>query len=327
MPLRTGGIISLRGDLTIENVDPIEISKNVTLELNRHTLSKSTENALLRILGSDVAITNSTVKSTCVSKSADAVVVGKLDRTGAKLTLDKVTPESSVGGGFDARGYGLTISAENEAVVEGGTYTSGVYTEGTLTMSGGDADRLRLGMPDDIKVAALSGGSFRSIQRGKDIDYQSLLAEGYAYQKQDGALVKLSEMDENTAVTVVKCSHQDDPSGGGVCPYCGYAATVTKTDGSISYHRTTDEAIAAADGGTVTKAGWSGAYGYRIVIDHGGGFKTLYAHCSSISVSAGQRVYQGQKIGAVGNTGRSTGAHCHFEIFKNGANVNPASYL
>ena len=48
-------------------------------------------------------------------------------------------------------------------------------------MSGGDADRLRLGMPDDIKVAALSGGSFRSIQRGKDIDYQSLLAEGYAY--------------------------------------------------------------------------------------------------------------------------------------------------
>ena len=64
--------------MTIENVDPIEISKNVTLELNRHTLSKSTENALLRILGSDVAITNSTVKSTCVSKSADAVVVGKL---------------------------------------------------------------------------------------------------------------------------------------------------------------------------------------------------------------------------------------------------------
>ncbi len=220
MPLRTGGIISLRGDLTIENVDPIEISKNVTLELNRHTLSKSTENALLRILGSDVAITNSTVKSTCVSKSADAVVVGKLDRTGAKLTLDKVTPESSVGGGFDARGYGLTISAENEAVVEGGTYTSGVYTEGTLTMSGGDADRLRLGMPDDIKVAALSGGSFRSIQRGKDIDYQSLLAEGYAYQK-DGALLKPTEMDENAVVTVVQCTHPEGISGTKACPHCG----------------------------------------------------------------------------------------------------------
>ena len=58
-------------------------------------------------------------------------------------------------------------------------------------------------------------------------------------------------MNENTAVTVVKCSHPDDPSGGNVCPYCGYAAEVTKKDGSTSYHRTADAAIAAADGGTV----------------------------------------------------------------------------
>lgn len=58
-------------------------------------------------------------------------------------------------------------------------------------------------------------------------------------------------MNENTAVTVVKCSHPDDSSGGNVCPCCGYAAAVTKTDGSISYHRTADAAIAAADGGTV----------------------------------------------------------------------------
>lgn len=64
-------------------------------------------------------------------------------------------------------------------------------------------------------------------------------------------MLKLSEMKENTAVTVVKCSHPDDPSGGTVCPYCGCAAEVTKKDGSISYHRTTGEAIAAADGGTV----------------------------------------------------------------------------
>ena len=64
-------------------------------------------------------------------------------------------------------------------------------------------------------------------------DYQSLLAEGYAYRKKDGALLKLSEMKENTAVTVVKCSHPEDPSGGTVCPYCGCAAEVTKPDGSI----------------------------------------------------------------------------------------------
>ena len=58
-------------------------------------------------------------------------------------------------------------------------------------------------------------------------------------------------MNENTAVTVVKCSHPDDPSGGNVCPCCGYAAAVTKTDGSISYYLTADAAIAAAGGGTV----------------------------------------------------------------------------
>ena len=58
-------------------------------------------------------------------------------------------------------------------------------------------------------------------------------------------------MNENTAVTVVKCSHPDDPSGGNVCPCCGYAAAVTKTDGSISYYPTAAAAIAAADGGTV----------------------------------------------------------------------------
>ena len=66
-------------------------------------------------------------------------------------------------------------------------------------------------------------------------------------------------MNENTAVTVVKCSHPDDPSGGKVCPYCGYAAEVTKTDGSISYHRTAAAAIAAADGGTVKLLANAGA--------------------------------------------------------------------
>ena len=135
-------------------------------------------------------------------------------------------------------------------MVTSGTFTGGIYTEGTLSMSGGNADQLKLGYNSNIRVT-LSGGSFNSIKIPKNPDYQSLLAEGYAYRKQDGALVKLSEMNENTAVTVVKCSHPDEHSGGNVCPYCGYAAEVTKTDGSISYHRAADTAIAAANGGTV----------------------------------------------------------------------------
>ena len=245
-----GDTITLRGPLDIENAEPIEISKNIILNLNGHTLSKSAENALLRILDSNVAIINGKVLSTCTSKPATAVQVGKFNHTGAKLTLNDVTLEGSVGGGIGSGGVGLSIFTGNEAVVTSGTFPGGIYTEGALTMSGGSADQLELGALDGIQVT-LSGGSFDSIKIENGADYQSLLAEGYAYQKQGGALLKLSEMNENTAVTVVKCSHPDDSSGGNVCPCCGYAAAVTKTDGSISYHRTADAAIAAADGGTV----------------------------------------------------------------------------
>lgn len=253
-----GDTITLRGPLTIENGEPIEISKNIILNLNGFTLSKSREEALLCILGSNVAITNSKVQSTCVSKSANAVEVGKFDHTGAKLTLDNVTLEGSVGGGTGVRGFGLFFLTGNEAVVTSGTFTGGIYTDGTLTMSGGSADLLKLGYNSGIRVI-LSGGSFDSIKIKNGADYQSLLAGGYAYQKQGGAWVKLSEMNANTAVTVVECSHPDDPSGGNVCPYCGYAAEVTKTDGSTSYHRTVDAAIAAAGDGTVKLLADAGA--------------------------------------------------------------------
>lgn len=243
-----GDTITLRGSLTIENPEPIEISKNIILNLNGHTLSKSAGKGLLRILGSNVAIINGKVQNTHPSTPYHAVAVGKSKQTGAKLTLGNVTLEGSTDG--RDRGVGLGILTGNEAVVTSGKFIGGIYTEGALTMSGGSADLLELGALKDIPVT-LSGGSFDSIKIKNGADYQSLLAAGYAYQKQGGALVRLSEMNENTAVTVVKCSHPDDPSGGNVCPYCGYAAEVTKKDGSTSYHRTADAAIAAADGGTV----------------------------------------------------------------------------
>ena len=102
---------------------------------------------------------------------------------------------------------------------------------------------------------------------------------------------------------------------------------------SGGFHRGQDmakalgSAIYAADGGTVTFAGWLPSYGYTVQIDHGGGFATLYAHCSDIYVSAGEKVYQGKTIAAVGSTGVSTGAHLHFEVRKYGTLVNPAAYI
>lgn len=83
----------------------------------------------------------------------------------------------------------------------------------------------------------------------------------------------------------------------------------------------------AADGGTVTFAGYKGAYGYCIIIDHGGNNETLYGHNNSMAVSVGEKVFKDQVIGTVGNTGRSTGSHCHFEVHINGKTVDPQIYL
>lgn len=102
----------------------------------------------------------------------------------------------------------------------------------------------------------------------------------------------------------------------------GYHTGIDITGGG-AYGRT----IVAADSGTVVQAGWNGSYGYCITIQHSGGLRTLYGHCSSVGVSVGQYVYQGQPIGRVGNSGYSFGAHLHFEVHVNGRKVNPRSYL
>ncbi|MCI8422611.1 MAG: peptidoglycan DD-metalloendopeptidase family protein [Lawsonibacter sp.] len=86
-------------------------------------------------------------------------------------------------------------------------------------------------------------------------------------------------------------------------------------------------AVKAADGGTVTKAGYSGSYGNLVVITHDNGIQTYYAHNSRLDVAVGDKVYQGQTIARVGSTGNSTGPHCHFEVRVRGSAVNPLSYL
>jgi len=83
----------------------------------------------------------------------------------------------------------------------------------------------------------------------------------------------------------------------------------------------------AAAAGTVIYAGWMSGYGNLVVIDHGNGLSTAYAHASSLAVSVGQSVAQGQTVSYVGSTGHSTGPHLHFEVRVNGVAVDPLSYL
>lgn len=102
---------------------------------------------------------------------------------------------------------------------------------------------------------------------------------------------------------------------------------------SSGFHTGLDIATAAGTGinpiatGTVTYAETKGSYGKLIVIDHGDGIQSYYAHCSAIYVSVGQSVTNSTLIGAVGSTGNSTGPHLHLEIRINGNTINPQNYL
>lgn len=90
----------------------------------------------------------------------------------------------------------------------------------------------------------------------------------------------------------------------------------------------TGKPIYAAESGKVERAGWnSGGYGYHVIINHGNGVQTLYAHASRILVKAGDVVTRGQTIALIGSTGRSSGPHLHFEVRVNGRAVNPLNYI
>ncbi len=121
------------------------------------------------------------------------------------------------------------------------------------------------------------------------------------------------------------------PSYTRISSYYGYR--IHPITGTRKLHTGVDFAAAsgtkcvAAGAGTVIYAGWYSGYGNTVIIDHGGGISTLYAHNSSLTVSKGTKVSKGQQIAKIGSTGNSTGPHCHFEVRVNGKHTNPMSYL
>ena len=85
--------------------------------------------------------------------------------------------------------------------------------------------------------------------------------------------------------------------------------------------------IYATGDGVIEKVGWTGGYGKTILINHGYGYKTRYAHCSKFKCKKDQKVNRGDHIGYVGNTGQSTGPHLHYEVFKNKRQINPVNFF
>ncbi len=113
----------------------------------------------------------------------------------------------------------------------------------------------------------------------------------------------------------------------------GFGTRTHPISGSARHHDGFDypapggTTIRAVADGVVASAAWQGGYGTTVVIDHGGGLTTLYAHQSTTAVAAGQPVGAGDVIGAVGSTGASTGAHLHLEVRIDDTAVDPAAYL
>lgn len=117
------------------------------------------------------------------------------------------------------------------------------------------------------------------------------------------------------------------PSNGHFTSGFGYRPSMGDYHTGVDFAGSVGTSIWAADGGKVIFAGRKGNYGNCVMISHENGYVTLYAHCSRLLVSAGDRVAKNQTIAKVGNTGRTTGPHLHFEIRKNGSPVNPLKYI
>lgn len=113
----------------------------------------------------------------------------------------------------------------------------------------------------------------------------------------------------------------------------GFGYRIHPVTGKTQFHKGMDFAapigtpIYATGNGVVTFSGWGTGYGRYVEVDHGNGTVTRYAHTSANYVNVGDTVYANQQIAAVGNTGRSTGAHLHYEVRQNGQAVNPQTYL
>lgn len=163
--------------------------------------------------------------------------------------------------------------------------------------------------------------------RGEDLTYAALYLRGkpsIIFRFDNGGSVEYYDDKGNPVKKALMRTPIDGArvtSGFGMRrhPIQGY----TKMHKGTDFGAPTGTPIFAAGDGTVSRAGWHGGYGKYVSIKHNGTYTTAYGHMSAINVKPGQRVKQGQVIGRVGSTGNSTGPHLHFEVLKNGTQVNP----
>jgi murein DD-endopeptidase MepM/ murein hydrolase activator NlpD len=186
----------------------------------------------------------------------------------------------------------------------------------------------RLVASRDALVAARSAktATLASIRSDRD----STLAEIDALEQQSAALAeRIRQAQQRASAPAVVA-----PSGSGVLGWpvsgpvtSGFGSRWGRMQKGIDIGVGEGTPVRAAAAGTVIYAGWMSGYGNLVVVDHGNGLSTAYAHNSSLAVSVGQSVAAGELVSYSGNTGNSTGPHVHFEVRVNGSAVDPLGYL
>jgi murein DD-endopeptidase MepM/ murein hydrolase activator NlpD len=235
-----------------------------------------------------------------------------------------------------------------EYIVKKGDSVSGIAAEHALSMdaiiaSNGignvrrlrEGDRLRIPNMDGIPYTVRKGDSFSRISQNLGVPLKAILDANNiqsdivspgpvlfipgARMKKEDLKLALGEL------FIYPLSHfrLSSPFGWRNDPISG----VRRHHAAVDMAAPTGAPVKSAMDGKVASIGYNSVYGNFIILSHDGGYQTLYAHLSAVTVAKGSRVIQGAKIGEVGNTGYSTGSHLHFAVYKNGRAVNPMELL
>lgn len=230
------------------------------------------------------------------------------------------------------------------------SYDNNMYTELTETKNTIEQAKIELEQEQALsvskkeeQVAKQNELSAQEEELTKTIDKLTSDEEAYkkAYEEAEAAenslKAQLYSSMTNTGPTSSGVTYSGDglvwPTPGYTAITCPYGMRMHPTLHVYKMHTGVDigapygATVVATAAGTVTSAGWNNAYGWYVVINHGGGMTSLYGHHSKLLVSAGQHVNAGDPIGKVGSTGFSTGPHSHFEVLQNGQTVNPMSFF
>lgn len=329
--------ISVDGEVVaaLENED--EANSLVNEILNSY---KTPDNTVSFV--NNVEITGAKVKSSLVMKREQAAAV--LTGSREQAVVHKVAEGETFS--QIAENYG--VSSETLMAINGGitpeklqigqelTVTAAVPLVGIRTV---EQMTVTENIPYEV-TKQQDGSMYKGIRKvtksgvygKKNVVYNVTKVNNQVVDKTQADAVILSYPQNEVVSVGTKVKPKTSSTGNFIRPYYGvvtsrFGARWGRNHNGVDYGGKIGDPVKAADGGTVTYAGWYSGYGNFIKISHGNGKETYYGHLSAINVKNGQKVAQGEVIGKVGNTGNSTGPHLHFEIRINGKPVNPLGYV